>query len=208
MATLRLTACLLAMLGAAACLSACGGGGETAASSSQPTPPTTSGAHEARRAEYEKARYGSPSSRSAPFARYSGKGQVHLHLAEFGAEADAGARSEAQTTITAYLANAQAGEWEAACAYLTKEVKAQLRATAGPDGPQGCPAQLRATVAGAEKTNQGSLVSTKGGIASLRVQQEAGFALFHGADGADYWMAMKVEDGAWKVLSAVPQSFG
>ncbi|HWI96825.1 MAG TPA: hypothetical protein VNS60_12230 [Solirubrobacterales bacterium] len=59
----------------------------------------------------------------------------------------------------------------------------------------------------------GSPIYAPEGISSLRIQKGgssgdgAGFALFHGSDGTDRWLAMKVEDGKWKLLSASPQPF-
>jgi hypothetical protein len=235
---------LLALLGIAAFLSACGGGGgssgssgNSTASGAAATPPTSSSSaatagatgtkptgsprghsksEAAKRAAYEKKRYGSPSPQSAPFSKYSGqssaKGQPALHLAEFGKEAAEARRREAGGVIEEYLQAKGAGEWEKACAYLAADVKAQAEGLAKAQGTEGgCGPALAMIVKTFGGDNRAGPLQASQGIASLRVQEGgrsgegAGFALFHGSDGADYWMAVKREGGAWKVLSPAPQ---
>jgi hypothetical protein len=169
------------------------------------------------RVAYEKARYGSPSKQSAPFARYSGKsvkGQAKLHLAEFGNEADGGDRAEVEEVLTAYLAAVGAREWEAACSYLTGEDQTQLpQSTSGGPDSGSCGQQLPRAVESFSGSGQSKLTTAPQGISSLRIKtgglsgEGAGFALFHGGDGNDYWMAVKREGGEWKILSTTPQQF-
>lgn len=160
------------------------------------------------RAAYERKRYGSPSSRSAPFTQYSGEGQAKLHLAEFGDEAAPSVRREAGSAVAEYLRSSAEADWAKACSLLAGEVHAEL-ARAG-----GCPASLPGILeADGGSTGQGRRVGVPGNVASLRIEaggragEGAGFALFHGVDGKDYWIAVKRQGGRWRILTIAPQAF-
>lgn len=166
------------------------------------------------RAVYEKARYGSPSHSSAPFAKYSGKGKTKLHLAEFGGEAGDDERAAAQTAILAYLRAERESEWEVACTYLAASVKAQIgeltRAGAegtSTDAARSCGEGLREYVTMFTAQGPDAVIDAPQGISSLRTKDGAGFALFHGSDGEDHWIAVRLEPSGWKVISTVPQPF-
>lgn len=207
---LRPAACIAATIAIASCLAACGGGGDSTASIGDPAATTQKPSSEhpkseaAERAAYEKARYGSPSPQSAPFGKYSGKAK--LHLAEFGAEASSGERAGAQRAIEAYLQATWQGESEKACSYLSATVRGEIAQLSKASKGSSC-GEILQTLADAPKSP--GLASA--GIASLRIErggragEGAGFALFHGSDGVDYWMAMKREDRDWKVISTAPQ---
>jgi hypothetical protein len=206
-------------------------GGGDADSARKPDPASAGGAEprsaeapvqrkqrEAReRRAYEKKRHGEPSAQSAPFARYSGKGKAHLHLAEFGSEADAGERSEVESLVEKYFAAGAAAEWARACEYLSPQVSAQLEALARQEDDatgEGCAEELAGVLRAFGKAMGEGAMSAPEGITSLRTEvggragEGAGFALFHGSDGSDHWMAVKREDGAWKIFSTAPQPFG
>lgn len=158
-----------------------------------------------RREAYERKRYGAPSPQSAPFAKYSGPAsEGKLHLAEFGEEADGGERAAVGAAIAAYLAAAKAGEWASACRYLAAASQAQGAS---------CPKQLATAFSPSGGLDRDELPSAPEGVASLRIEtggragEGAGFALFHGGDGSDYWVAVKREDGDWRLLSVTPQPF-
>jgi hypothetical protein len=171
--------------------------------------PAQQGRSKAReRAAYERARYGDPSSSSAPFSKYSGKGKVKLHLAEFGIEASSSDRAGAEAAIAGYLAALVAEDWGKACSYLASAVKPQIQQMAAGGGGQGCGEALRTYVQMSRKLSGEGQILARGGIASLRIESSdgAGFALFHGSDGRDHWIAVAREDG-WKVISALPQPF-
>lgn len=163
---------------------------------------------------YERERYGEPSQQSAPFAKYSGPAsEGKMHLAEFGQEADDAERAAAQEALESYLRAQREGDLGTACGYLLSETRAQLEAMAksAKDGGSGCAAALRlglrlASAGGEPYFGSASVVSLrieKGGPAG----DGAGFALFHGDDGHDYWAVMKARDGQWKVSALVPQQF-
>jgi hypothetical protein len=80
-----------------------------------------------------------------------------------------------------------------------REAAARLDPAAG----KSCAGALRLSTTKYSKSRENLATA---GVSSLRVKAGAGagFALFHGSDGADYWMPMKVEAGKWKVLSPAP----
>ncbi len=163
------------------------------------------------RASRDLPKRGKVSTNSAPFQKYSAKGK--LHLAEFGDEATSGDTGEAQATVTSYLQAYGGEEWDKACEYLLAEIKAQLQQLTNTSG--GCAETLAAFAKSplAGEGGSGSPIYAPEGIASLRIQEGgragegAGFALFHGSDGEDHWLAMKVQDGRWLILSTTPQPF-
>jgi hypothetical protein len=158
---------------------------------------------------------GQVSANSAPFQKYSAKGK--LHLAEFGEEASGGDFGEAETVVEDYLQAFGAQKWGVACEYLLTEVKAQIvTMVKGAKGSvEGCDEALEPWSKSplGRGSGDGSPIYAPEGISSLRIQKGglsgdgAGFALFRGSDGTDHWLAMKVEDGKWKLLSASPQLF-
>jgi hypothetical protein len=161
------------------------------------------------RAAFERTRFGRPSPSSAPFSKYSGKGQARLHLAEFGSEADSSAHDQAEAVVDSYLLAVKEGDWAEACGYLMAEVRAQIERPADESeqaAGRGCAEALPLTV---KLSSRGKIPAyAPVGIASLRIESGAGFALFHGSDGDDHWVAVKRDAGEWKVLSTTPQPFG
>lgn len=150
---------------------------------------------------------GALSPQSEEFSKFDGR--HGLHLAHFGEEARRGRRGEAEAVIVAYLHALDSRSWNRACALLSAAVKAQVEQLAGLPG---CERAL-ARFVGSSHPSSGALAAPEG-VSSLRLQkgegsrEAAGFALFHGGDGSDYWMALKAEGDRWTVLSATPQPFG
>jgi hypothetical protein len=184
----------VALLCAAATLSAGCGGDETNATTSNTSAPTPEVV----------------SKRSAPFAKYSGRGPAKLRLAEFGIEASKDDRLEAQATINAFLVASRKGQWERACGYTSEVLRAQIaeliRRYKGSPKPS-CGEVLKALASRpGEKT---APLSAPDGVSSFRIKESpgGGFALFHGSDGKDHWMAVRRDGGRWKVLSVAPQLF-
>jgi hypothetical protein len=161
------------------------------------------------RAAFERTHFGRPSPSSAPFSKYSGKGQARLHLAEFGSEADGAVRNQVEAVVDSYLLAVKESDWAKGCGYLMAEVRAQIERP--PDkleqaAGRGCAEALHLTV---KLSSRGKTPAyAPAGIASLRIEGGAGFALFHGSDGDDHWVAVKRDAGEWKVLSTTPQPFG
>jgi hypothetical protein len=161
-------------------------------------------------AEEDLPNRGTVSSQSASFQQYSAEGK--LHLAEFGEESSGDDRGAVETVIEPYLETVAAGEWAEACAYLLADARANVTQLAEAKGKGGgCAEALPVAIASAGDSRTPVLAPE--GIASLRIEKGgragagAGFALFHAGDGEDRWIAVKVEDGSWKILSIAPQSF-
>ncbi len=156
---------------------------------------------------------GAASGESKSFQKYSAAGK--LHLAEFGEEGSEDSRGDVSEVVVTYLQAAAREEWDAACSYLSAQVKAQISTLAEQSNQAGdCAQALPKTIkAFAPPAADVSGVLAPDGVASLRVQEGgragegAGFALFHGSDGEDHWIAVKREDGKWLVLSTSPQTF-
>ena len=187
-------------------LASCGGrGGEsTSPGRAEPTPRTVAAApggderrgHGASRAE---ERHSPP----APGFEQSGT----LDIPAFGVEASVRQRKAAGSVLEAYLRAREARDWALACHYLRASARSEVEELAAQLDPQNangrCGAALE-TVLKFLKTDYRDLAEE--GISSLRIKpgSGAGFALFHGSDGADYWAAMRVEGGAWRMLSHSP----
>ncbi len=206
----------LALAVALACtitLTACGGSGDDSTQSASVGSDSTSAAPALTPGGPV---HGRASPQSAPFQKYSGKGT--LGLAEFGEEASGSDFREAQEVIVDYLRASGGEEWGKACAYLVSTVKAQLQQIAAASKGisfSSCGAALKQFAKSSlwTQASDGSPINPSKGISSLRTKEGglarggAGFALFHGSDGEDHWVAMKVEGGSWKVLSTSPQPF-
>jgi hypothetical protein len=157
---------------------------------------------------------GTVSSNSAAFQKYSGKGK--LHLAEFGEEASGGDLSEVDAIVQAYLQATGGGEWQKACAYLSAMVKAQIAQVvqqSSSSSSSSCGDALQNVTKTFSPPGEDSPIYASEGVASLRIKEGglagggAGFALFHGSDGEDHWIAVKAEGGEWTILSTSPQPF-
>jgi|GEM_PF-5681708 len=156
---------------------------------------------------------GSVSPQSSAFKQYSGKGQAKLHLAEFGDEASNSSRGDASEVVVAYLQASGAEEWEKACGYLSATIKAQISGLSKESKSGGCAETLPTMIETFSPKGDHAPIYAPEGIASLRIKEGglagegAGFALFHGSDGEDHWLALKREGGKWLVLSTSPQPF-
>jgi len=150
--------------------------------------------------------------RSAPFQKYRDKDPAKLPIAEFGVEADAVDRREAQATVVAYLQATGAGEWSEACGYISAVLRSQIDEIIKQQSPPkpGCDVVLHALATPPGKQRSGTPIYAPEGIASMRIKEGpgGGFALFHSGEGDDYWIAVKREGNSWRILSAAPQPFG
>lgn len=163
---------------------------------------------------YDRKRYGKPSAQSKPFAKYSGSvSEGKLRLAEYGGEASEPGRGEASAAVSTYLVAISTQRWEEACGQLAKASLAQLEKLPGQAPGTGCAQQLPRMIELLEQSSSARVASASQGIASLRIKEGGragegtGFALFHGDDGKDYWVAVRLEGGHWRLLSAIPQPF-
>jgi hypothetical protein len=193
----RLSVLVFAILASVVLLGACGkGGGSTSTDpeSTKDAPPEI------------------VSPRSAPFQKYSNGGPVPLHIAEFGVEGSSKEREEVSPIVVAYLQAIGSGDWANACRYLSGSMLSRIETISQSltkIRQPTCAFILRALVRSSNRKTGESLVYASHGIASLRIKKgpRAGFALFHGSDGNDYWVTVKHEDERWGVSSFTPEKF-
>jgi hypothetical protein len=129
-------------------------------------------------------------------------------IQEFGVEASTAEVDAATATLAAYLKARVAEDWEKDCAYLAKPAVApleQLAASSPRLKGKGCAAILAALASGTPRSTRANTMT--GAVASLRIEGDRGFALYHGARGVDYFVPMVKEDGEWKLGTLSPSEF-
>jgi hypothetical protein len=129
-------------------------------------------------------------------------------IQNYGDEAATTEREEANDVLTEYLDARAAGDWAKQCALLAESSVAPLEQLASRSPRlkgKGCPTVLKALSASASKSARVSTLT--GSIASLRVEGDRGFVLYHGPKGVDYFVPMVKEDGVWKVAAIAPTEF-
>jgi hypothetical protein len=177
-------------------LSACGSGDSDDSTGGSPTVMTTQG----------KGEGGSSSEGdgSAGFRTPGGDNSIQ----NFGEEADAVELGAASVVLAAYLRARGKDDWARECVYLARSAVAPLEELASRSAEikgKGCAAVL-ATLMGSTPVSTRADTLT-GGIASLRVQGDRAFALYHGPGGVDYFLPLTKEDGEWKIGSLAPSEF-
>ncbi len=129
-------------------------------------------------------------------------------IQDYGDEADSDQREAAEASIVAYLDARAAGNWAESCEYLATAAVEPLEQLAE-SSPQlkgkGCAAIIGALSAQLPASSRANPVTE--GIASLRFEDERGFALFHGRGGVDFFLPVVEEDGEWKVGALAPSEF-
>jgi hypothetical protein len=202
----------------AAVFSACGGddsdGSSTATATTMTTPegggektaePNDGGEEKESGSDSEDGGGASSDEGSASFRTPGGDNSIQ----DFGEESDSSDRTEAAATLTAFLEAREKGDWQGQCDNLAKIATAPLEELAA-RSPQvkgkGCAATLEAITGSAPASTRTNPLSAAG-VASLRVEGDRGFALFHGAGGSDYFVPMAKEDGEWKVGAIGPSEF-
>ncbi|HEX5763185.1 MAG TPA: hypothetical protein VFY04_08705 [Solirubrobacterales bacterium] len=121
----------------------------------------------------------------------------------YGQEGGSGLRATASRALNAYLAARRAGDLQRACEHLLPATRAQLAAVgaqAGRPGEDDCADGLRLS----ERLIADPYLDSAE-VTALRYSGSGAFALFHGADGADYWVAMRRQRDDWLLISAIPQ---
>lgn len=129
-------------------------------------------------------------------------------IQNFGEEADTAEVDAATATLASYMRARAEDDWARQCATLaqvTIEPLQQLAARSPQLKGKGCAAILTALTAGTPRSTRVDTMTD--GIASLRVEGDRGFALYHGAKGVDYFVPMAEEGGEWKVGALAPTEF-
>jgi hypothetical protein len=128
----------------------------------------------------------------------------------FGTEGEVEGREQALTTLRTYLSARAAGRWAEACAATSRQFKRQLATVAAtlPKNmqPKGCAAALRfffhwfpqaALRASAEVRD----------LLSFRVRGRYAYIIFRGAEEKVGYIAMRNDDGVWRINTANPEPF-
>lgn len=129
-------------------------------------------------------------------------------IQSFGEEADSAELEAASTALAGFLDARADGDWAGACEQMAKAaVKPleQLLSSSNQQKGKGCAAALAAVIGRAPASTRENTMT--GGIASLRVEGDRAFALYHGPEGVDYFVPMVSEDGEWKVGALAPSEF-
>lgn len=194
--TLRGALALSAAILLAACLVACGSdSGDSTATATAPAAGETTGAGAAG----EQGSGG-----SAEFRTPGGDNSIQT----FGEEAGASEVRAASVVLGDYLEARSRQEFARQCASLARSTVAPLEdfASRSPQsGDRGCAAVLSALLAPVPSSALANTMSA--GIASLRVEGDRAFALYHGRKGVDYFVPMEKENGKWKVAALEPTEF-
>jgi hypothetical protein len=141
---------------------------------------------------------------SAPFRTKGGDNSIQ----DFGDEADSGEREAAETNIEAYLEARAKGDWAKSCEMLAAGAIKPLEQLAQ-SSPQlkgkGCAAIIGALSSQLPASSRANPLTQ--GVASLRIEGDQGFALFHGPHGTDYFIPLAKEGDQWKVAALAASEF-
>jgi hypothetical protein len=122
-------------------------------------------------------------------------------FAEFGHVANSEEREAASEVLEQNLAARQAGAWAEQCSSLTIGAIHEVELIFG--HAKGCAKALRKTAEPLKETAQSRTDTLSGPISVLVIKGERAYALYHGNDGKDYSIPMRMEEGVWKVGSLV-----
>jgi hypothetical protein len=129
---------------------------------------------------------------------------------EFGSEAEPSALEAAAQALHNFLDARAAGDWDAACEYMSEATVASFERL-GARGEQSGSASCGETLAGLINPNAKQALKEEAEIAdvgSLRVEGKQAFVIYTGIDGTVMAMPMANEAGEWKVagLAGTPLS--
>jgi hypothetical protein len=129
-------------------------------------------------------------------------------IQDFGDEADAGEREAAEANVEAYLEARAKGNWAKSCELLAAGAVKPLKQLAQ-SSPQlkgkGCAAIIGALSSQLPASSRANPLTQ--GIASLRVEGDQGFALFHGPHGTDFFIPLAKEGDQWKAAALAASEF-
>jgi hypothetical protein len=165
----------------------CGGAGSSASAGSTTSAGTSSGSGGDSKIQY-------------PGKRPSGSEAVH-----FGREASVAEREEASRVVEEDLKARAAGDWAKQCAVLSTEQSAEVREFTYVNGKEdSCTDALRTLASPLPQTKSLRADNMASPVYAFRIGANRGFAFYHGKEGTAYTMAMKHEDGRWKVDDLTP----
>jgi hypothetical protein len=129
---------------------------------------------------------------------------------EFGSEGEVDEREQALATLKTFLKARGAGEWERACAATSRQFKRQIAVSAAAlpkkVRPKGCAATLRFAFNRIPRAELRASAQVRG-LLSFRVRGRYAYIIFKGAEGRVEYIAMRNDDGAWRINTANPEPF-
>jgi hypothetical protein len=127
-------------------------------------------------------------------------------IQEYGSEGGADERTEALVVIKAVNKASETGKWDEVCArYISSKNIEQFEVIAEKIPKfkgKGCTEILTGLSPG--QSGAANPTQPKGGVASIRKDDENAFAIYVGVDGSPYAWPMAVEDGALKATALAP----
>lgn len=131
-------------------------------------------------------------------------------IQEFGGEADTSELDAAAAVLHDFLDARAAGDWAAACKYMSKRVIAsfeEMSAQSNPSEDLSCAKVLELLINPAAKQSM-KVEAAKADVRSLRIEGEHAFAIYTAVGNTALAMPMENEDGTWKVgsLAGTPLS--
>lgn len=120
-------------------------------------------------------------------------------IPKFGEEADSDEREAASEVVEENFEAREAGEWAKQCSSLTAAAIKQMEEEALRSVEGDCPKDLKSLAEPLYVTKKARKNTLTGPIDALRVKGDRGWALYHGAKGKDYAIALEKVDDEWKV---------
>jgi hypothetical protein len=218
---------LLIALCVALALAGCGGGGgqqsarsatageERAETTEAPRPEQRqpSGGGQPKRPGRQQTRAGSPEPGAkavAPGVPVQPAGDNSIQT--FGVEGAVGQREQALATLKTFLSARAAGRWAKVCAATSRQFKRELAITAArlPKKKQpkrkGCVAALRFFFHWVPQAELRTWAKVRE-LLSFRVRGRYAYIIFRDAEGRVGYIAMRNDDGVWKINTANPEAF-
>jgi hypothetical protein len=126
-------------------------------------------------------------------------------LATFGQEADPADREAASSVLEENLQAREAGEWAVQCASLSAAALKGVEESPAASPGRGCVKNLQAQAEPLPESKPARVNTMIEPIAALRIKGNEAYALYHGANGADFAIPMDKEGGEWKVAALITQ---
>jgi hypothetical protein len=136
---------------------------------------------------------------TAEFADPAG-GTPYTHI---GREATEAEREAASRVIERNFRARAEGDWHVQCATLSAESLKRLAGDGSGDEVQRCAAELKRSAQPLSSSRKFRANTLPGEIDALRVEGSKGYAMYHGNDGQDYGVPMRLEGGEWRVDSLI-----
>jgi hypothetical protein len=130
---------------------------------------------------------------------------VKSKIPKFGEEASVEEREAASEVLEENLQAREDAQWTTQCESLSAAAVEKVEGAPTASTGVGCAKNLENQAEPLSSTKEIRANTMTEPIAALRVKGSKGYALYHGAKGVDYAMAMEKEGDEWKVASLVTE---